>query len=1494
MAYRSTGISLSVQGGFSAVKRFVLAVMFVFFLSLWLVPSALADVLMIPAEVQEIEEEAFYGNQSLDEVVLPGNIKRIESKAFSKSSVKKVNLPDSIEFIADDAFDSGADINMTANPGTTAYAWAVEHGYIKTTDIVIPSNAGDFEYTDNGDGTCTVTKYIGDNKENIVIPKWNTEGKLVTRIGDQAFFFRYDLQGSLIIPDSVIEIGKEAFFSCPFTGSLTIPASVTSIGDSAFDNCHHFTGNLTLPDGLISIGDGAFSSCDGFTGNLTIPASVISIGESAFSGCSRFTGDLMIPDSVTSIGDSAFSRCSGFNGSLTVSENVTSIGNAVFSECSGFKGNLSLPDSVTSIGWRAFENCLFDGKLSLPDGLISIGDWAFSGCHCFTGDLIIPDSVTSIGGAAFNDCSGFNGRLSLSESVVRIDGDTFSGCSGFTGRLVIPESVTEIQHDAFADCIGFTNNLSIPNNVTYIAKYAFKNCSGFNGSLMIPNSSTGIHNDTFDGCVNLKKVAVSITNSDGTVSEVLRTAVYCPQSSRAWSWAESKAEFEPVEWDGDYSVLPEDTQLYGAFTDESIILTLGEQKKIPAGYVKSIGQNIYRVTITVSGYEMDDPVNNRYATDVFVDHHTKEVNLTDWAAFYLDTTRAPFNEPGEYTINLWASITEGEGVLLDSASVTVVTKLAAPNITYPAADGDEVPYGDITVTWDPVSGTGYYVVSLRKLDTDELILNHFSIDNETSAVLSASYFSDDADYRLAVGAVPAGFDSTDPSTGWKERVFHVNAKETPEYSVVTGNVFEEGEIQSNPLRSRYSSFENITNNGRYPSNGVKVEAYIIREQEEETPSAVAVTDDNGHFEMQLLFNTRYRLTFSKNRINYLTDTIIFTSEKHYDLDDILLRVTNMLEYGSMDLSGMESGLFAEYFVYQSNWWSDGYNASSSNKRNEGTVTKVDFNWVHRNHEVQKYNIMRDTVSGKDIRYIGEKFAAHFSGYLAISGLERSADGTLYLRLIADDGVKVHLESGQYYCYYSIDHDDWEKMSFWNNASTRITLSNLLGVETFELSIDYYNKGGTALLRMEYSNDGENWQTVPDYCFYNKGPSAQRTVTSRLGEGLAVSSWLLADQIEMRTYSTISGDVESSDDLLHTAGSKLAVSLQDWIRNTTYEALENNPDLVVIASANAGTEIKPTKNQAYQNTENILDGALGRMNGVSNFKDAIQESFAIPGDLIKSITGSMSSKQKKMVSNINKVLARVCYREMFGELPSYGSTNTERMWEAIWQKAEERYNNGSPFNKPSYSDSNSIEQMEYLCAYLYGTGNSAAKEAADSILYKFAEDSETIQREYGYNLGDFMWNLFEKVPLLGNKVAALHGNIDLAIELKKVYQIAKGDPEAARAMMSLAWSEMGDNSFHTKVLSKVLKEPMVTKAYNAGTGKEMLQVFYINSYISNGNYNQSATKDQFDEKLDLVRDGSVISVFNMVNGIDPERIIHSELLFYTWKYMKQELTGILNE
>jgi len=122
-------------------------------------------------------------------------------------------------------------------------------------------------------GAITITGYNTAAGLNVVIPAM-TNGYHVTSIGDYAF----ENSGltNVTIPNSVTNIGTNAFYHCTSLASVTIPNSVTNIGTYAFYYCTSLT-SVTIPNSVTNIGDSAFAFC-GLT-SVTILYGVASVGE---------------------------------------------------------------------------------------------------------------------------------------------------------------------------------------------------------------------------------------------------------------------------------------------------------------------------------------------------------------------------------------------------------------------------------------------------------------------------------------------------------------------------------------------------------------------------------------------------------------------------------------------------------------------------------------------------------------------------------------------------------------------------------------------------------------------------------------------------------------------------------------------------------------------------------------------------------------------------------------------------------------------------------------------------------------------------------------------------------------------------------------------------------------------------------------------------------------------------------------------------------------
>jgi len=205
----------------------------------------------------------------------------------------------------------------------------------------------DFQVMKN-ENSVTITKYIGKKRE-VRIPD-RIQDLPVTGIGKEAF--KSFTGTSIMIPDSVTNIGDSAFSYCTFLTSITIPNGVTSIGKETFLNCQNLT-IVNIPNSINNIGEYAFNGCWKLA-SITIPYSLTSIGKSAFS-CSSITS-VSIPSSVTSIGDGAFSSCSKLT-SVIIPDSVTVIEKDAFNSCENL-ASVTIGNGVTSIiGGGNFLSC---------------------------------------------------------------------------------------------------------------------------------------------------------------------------------------------------------------------------------------------------------------------------------------------------------------------------------------------------------------------------------------------------------------------------------------------------------------------------------------------------------------------------------------------------------------------------------------------------------------------------------------------------------------------------------------------------------------------------------------------------------------------------------------------------------------------------------------------------------------------------------------------------------------------------------------------------------------------------------------------------------------------------------------------------------------------------------------------------------------------------------------------------------------------------------
>lgn len=111
----------------------------------------------------------------------------------------------------------------------------------------------------------------------------------------------------LLIPDSVIAIGGEAFSGNTAINEIIVSRKLEYIGKRAFSGCKMMTG-FTLPSTVKYIETEAFDGCWNAFRELTIPASVKHIGSHAFRGCNTLE-KVVFAGPIGSIGSGIFESC---------------------------------------------------------------------------------------------------------------------------------------------------------------------------------------------------------------------------------------------------------------------------------------------------------------------------------------------------------------------------------------------------------------------------------------------------------------------------------------------------------------------------------------------------------------------------------------------------------------------------------------------------------------------------------------------------------------------------------------------------------------------------------------------------------------------------------------------------------------------------------------------------------------------------------------------------------------------------------------------------------------------------------------------------------------------------------------------------------------------------------------------------------------------------------------------------------------------------------
>lgn len=313
-------------------------------------------------KIRTVGKYAFYENHTLQKVIIPDGINKLEEHSFYCCS----NICEII--IKGDLGDGN----------TWAYFYDCYNTFYK----------------------------VGGNADSFKVVFANGVTRIPANLFSTAHSKEYDDYPHITdieIADTVTEIGKYAFYKCYDLKNVKLGKNVVSIGEDAFGDDFSLN-NVKFGDELSYIGKNAFEYCHGLS-KVDLPKSVKSLGEGAFKYCTNLNevvirGDLGDCDNgsmwqYSSENKSVFYATGMYSESfnVTFANGVTRIPAYIFATAFDESSNVcahitevSIPSTVKEIGSYAFNNCFDLKMINSATAKVSVGENNFENC---SDDLVV-------------------------------------------------------------------------------------------------------------------------------------------------------------------------------------------------------------------------------------------------------------------------------------------------------------------------------------------------------------------------------------------------------------------------------------------------------------------------------------------------------------------------------------------------------------------------------------------------------------------------------------------------------------------------------------------------------------------------------------------------------------------------------------------------------------------------------------------------------------------------------------------------------------------------------------------------------------------------------------------------------------------------------------------------------------------------------------------------------------------------------------------------
>ncbi|EAY10303.1 Leucine Rich Repeat family protein [Trichomonas vaginalis G3] len=448
---------------------------------------------------------------------IPNSVTTIGTYCFFRSSIKTIIIPANMKRIENDAFYGCNSLINVTFLGPIDYFGGQVFGSCENLELIIFSNSamtveGSDFVTNNMPKvslsfTCKTLFYSYSIKRNtnVSISYLNEPNLIITpdcliMNSDQTIIYEYwgyipNNYYSITIPKSVTKIKEKAFENSKIQNIyFTKDSQIIDIENDAFRNCSNLRSfDYSFPK-LQTLGMSSFKDCINLE-NFTFSSPNLSVMTNAFENCIKLNN----VSNISNIPDNCFCGCTNLE-EVTIQEGSEEIGYKSFENCSSLE-SIKIPQSFKIISKYSFLSCkklksiIFSETNSLD--FFSIN--SISECNCLTNisnfssykykciDNTLYYKNNTKWELIFHLSESEDKELNINCDV--ICSYSFNSSNNIEKIKITSDSVSVIEKHSFYNCL----NLKYINfllSISDVENNAFHDCKSIRCPVIIENTST--------------------------------------------------------------------------------------------------------------------------------------------------------------------------------------------------------------------------------------------------------------------------------------------------------------------------------------------------------------------------------------------------------------------------------------------------------------------------------------------------------------------------------------------------------------------------------------------------------------------------------------------------------------------------------------------------------------------------------------------------------------------------------------------------------------------------------------------------------------------------------------------------------------------------------------------------------------------------------------------------------------------------------------------